>query len=56
MDQPKDFFDSIKSGDMLKVKELLDRDASLVNQKTGSALSAVLVYVLSLDSGKAGFK
>lgn len=43
MDQSKEFFDSIKTGDLPKVKEFLDGDASLVNQKTESGLSAILV-------------
>lgn len=43
MDLSREFFDSIKSGKLSKVSELLEKDASLVNQKSEGCLSGVLV-------------
>jgi ankyrin repeat protein len=38
-----DFIEAIKTGEMAKVKQLLDRDPSLVDAKADGGLSAVLV-------------
>jgi ankyrin repeat protein len=41
MAEPKEFFDAVKKGDLLRVKEFLAKDRNLVNAKTDKGFSPV---------------
>ncbi len=43
MDTTHDFVEAIKSGEMQKVKQMLDRDPALVDARADNGLSAVLI-------------
>ncbi len=45
MDMAQEFIEAIQAGDTVKVEELLDQDAALVNAKSESGLSAVLLAI-----------
>jgi ankyrin repeat protein len=45
MDMAQEFIEAIKAGDTVKVEELLDQDAALVNAKSENGVSAVLLAI-----------
>ena len=45
----KEFFEAIRAGDALKVREMLARDRSLANAKTDAGFSAVDILPIEHD-------